>query len=327
MTTDRDQSADTAEQDAVLTPGERLKQAREVLDLSSQAVSEQLYLDLRVIEALERGELENIGAPVFVNGYLRAYARLVGLPEADIVSGCTGEPATQAPVVEPCGISATRDYGRVPLGLSARMSVRGRGRNGARTFIIAAVVPVLLFGVYGLWKGDAPSQPEQVSIDPQNDAINIGKLALPELDSRAKMSTGVEPLASEEPSASEGPSASEKPSIDNEPARPTIAQGDTGSDMANDSHDVGIADPAMARLELEFSEDSWIEITDARGKRLMFHLGKAGTRPTVRGVPPFEVKLGYLPGVRVIYNGEFYDLSRFEGRRQARFRVGARGDN
>ncbi|MBL1276108.1 MAG: DUF4115 domain-containing protein [Ectothiorhodospiraceae bacterium] len=83
---------------------------------------------------------------------------------------------------------------------------------------------------------------------------------------------------------------------------------------------------AQSELALFFTADSWVEVNDARGERLVYRLGKAGMARTVTGVPPFEVQLGYVPAVDVMYNGAPFDLSRFAGRRSARFSVGTAGD-
>ena len=62
-------------------------------------------------------------------------------------------------------------------------------------------------------------------------------------------------------------------------------------------------------------------------ERLVYRLGKAGTTRTVKGVAPFDVQLGYVQGVNILYNGAPYDLSRFVGRRSIRLRIGAAGDH
>jgi hypothetical protein len=77
----------------------------------------------------------------------------------------------------------------------------------------------------------------------------------------------------------------------------------------------------MANISLRYSEDSWIDIRDATGKPLMRRLGKAGGGNTVTGVPPFEILLGFSPGVSIEYNGEPYDISSIQVRPVARFRL------
>lgn len=59
--------------------GERLKQARESAGLSLAAASARTRLPTRVLEALESGEWERLGPPVFVRGQARSYARVLGI--------------------------------------------------------------------------------------------------------------------------------------------------------------------------------------------------------------------------------------------------------
>jgi cytoskeleton protein RodZ len=62
-----------------------------------------------------------------------------------------------------------------------------------------------------------------------------------------------------------------------------------------------------------------VDIRDATGKALIRRLGKAGNSQTVEGVPPFNVVLGYTPGVKLEYNGEPYDLASHHRGPVARF--------
>lgn len=64
--------------------GARLKQSREAAGLSLQEVSRRIRMPVRVLSALESGEWSALGAPIFVRGQLRSYARLLGesLPES-----------------------------------------------------------------------------------------------------------------------------------------------------------------------------------------------------------------------------------------------------
>ena len=63
-----------------VSPGERLRNAREAAGLSIRDIATTLRLEPRTIEALESGSFDELPAPTFVRGYLRGYARVVGLP-------------------------------------------------------------------------------------------------------------------------------------------------------------------------------------------------------------------------------------------------------
>ena len=69
-----------------LQPGEKLQQAREARQLSVADVSANLKLSAEKIRALEEGEVEGLAAPVFIAGYLRAYAKLLELPEDEVLN-------------------------------------------------------------------------------------------------------------------------------------------------------------------------------------------------------------------------------------------------
>ncbi len=80
--------------------------------------------------------------------------------------------------------------------------------------------------------------------------------------------------------------------------------------------------PEISTLLLKFSEDSWVEINDAQGKRLYMDVAKAGQTKTVAGEPPFKVLLGNAPAVTLEYNGEVYDHSMYDKKGVARFSLG-----
>ncbi len=90
--------------------------------------------------------------------------------------------------------------------------------------------------------------------------------------------------------------------------------------------------PAPAELQSELQleatgADCWIEIKDATGKQVMYDLLKKGSTRTVQGKAPFDVFLGYAPGVTVYYKGQVFDHSRFDHNDMARFHVGQASDN
>jgi cytoskeleton protein RodZ len=73
-------------------------------------------------------------------------------------------------------------------------------------------------------------------------------------------------------------------------------------------------DAAIATLTIplvfSFAAESWAEVTDARGERLLFGLNAAGRTVTVRGEPPFAVVLGNADSVALTVDGEPYQIPR-----------------
>ena len=62
-----------------------LRGAREARGISIDDVVHDLHLSRDVVLALEEGDYDSLGAPVFVRGHLRSYARLLELPEDAIL--------------------------------------------------------------------------------------------------------------------------------------------------------------------------------------------------------------------------------------------------
>jgi len=70
--------------------GRQLFAAREQAVLSIDEAAGSLRVDVAVIEALEAGDFQALGAPVFARGYLRQYATLLGEPLEDVTGRYQG---------------------------------------------------------------------------------------------------------------------------------------------------------------------------------------------------------------------------------------------
>lgn len=74
-------------------------------------------------------------------------------------------------------------------------------------------------------------------------------------------------------------------------------------------------------LVLRFSGVSWVEISDATGRRLLGRMGIPGEEIRVRGTAPFEILFGNAPSVTLEYNGKPYTDIRVNRRNVANFRL------
>lgn len=61
-------------------PGARLATLRLQKGYSSEYIAGKLHLRVRIIELLEADDYQHLPEPVFIKGYLRAYAKLLGVP-------------------------------------------------------------------------------------------------------------------------------------------------------------------------------------------------------------------------------------------------------
>src|SRR5688572_3995901 len=66
--------------------GEWLKRQRELRDIGLREVSDTTKINLRYLEALEENRFSALPAPVFARGFLREYARYVGLDPDEVLN-------------------------------------------------------------------------------------------------------------------------------------------------------------------------------------------------------------------------------------------------
>jgi cytoskeleton protein RodZ len=65
--------------------GQRLRASREAAGLTVDDVASQLRMPVKVLHAIEAEQWEQLGAPVFVRGQIRSYARFLGLADAELL--------------------------------------------------------------------------------------------------------------------------------------------------------------------------------------------------------------------------------------------------
>ena len=93
------------------SPGRRLHEARTRRKIGVDRVAKELHLDATVIHAIENDDRAAMPPPAFVQGYIRGYARLMELPEDELVRQFVaqgGEPP-------PLSVIGTGDSRKVPM--------------------------------------------------------------------------------------------------------------------------------------------------------------------------------------------------------------------
>ena len=71
---------DEVSNSVIENPGVQLANMRQKRNYTIEYVANKLHLRVRIIELIENGEFNLLPEPVFVKGYLRAYAKLLGIP-------------------------------------------------------------------------------------------------------------------------------------------------------------------------------------------------------------------------------------------------------
>ena len=130
-----------------LSIGEQLRTAREKNKLDIEEVAQELHLDVDVVQALESGERENLPAQIFVQGYLKSYARLVGLPADELLKDFIEQAG------EPPPLTVYAPTSRLP-------SVRLRSLKLVRNIVIVLLVALVLWMIWPLAERIIESQRE-----------------------------------------------------------------------------------------------------------------------------------------------------------------------
>ena len=66
--------------------GDWLRRQREVREIGIRDIADRTKISLRYLEAMEADRFDLLPAPVFAKGFLREYARYVGLSPDDVVN-------------------------------------------------------------------------------------------------------------------------------------------------------------------------------------------------------------------------------------------------
>jgi cytoskeletal protein RodZ len=134
--------------------GEEFRSAREARGLTLSDVAEQIHIRSVYLNAIENEDWKAIGAPVYVRGFIRTYARFLGLDGEDAVARFN----EQAPPDRPShAASAAVDFGS------------DRERSGPSWLAIGGTLVALIlvaFVVYEYWqyaKGGTASRPVAAS--------------------------------------------------------------------------------------------------------------------------------------------------------------------
>jgi cytoskeletal protein RodZ len=67
--------------------GNSLRQQREFRSIPLEEIAETTMINLRFLQAIENGDFHDLPHPTFVKGFLRAYARHLGLDGDEVVLG------------------------------------------------------------------------------------------------------------------------------------------------------------------------------------------------------------------------------------------------
>ena len=339
-------------------PGDRLQAARIEQGLSVEDIANKMHLSLGILKSIEENNFDDITAPIFVKGYLRAYARIVSLNEEEMIQHYVEFYSDEDPPI-------TSTSSTSPEISSA----------DARVKWTTYIVILILCGLLGAWWwSNDQKRDESISLDVDepvveqetvaevnivgnqdeiiaasdsdrdSDAMNVESVQGESEATIALVEKQAEALDEMQVIAgTAGPTDSNnEPSLpDNEPEQ--VVEGKTDIDTsievsAENSETVAEVTSESTEqiieqgqlpsgegdvIKLIIHADTWADIKDSEGNRLAYDLLRADRQLTLTGQAPFSVFFGNGHGVEMTYNNEAVDIaSHIRSDNTARLKIG-----
>ncbi|GLH38333.1 MULTISPECIES: RodZ domain-containing protein [Pseudomonas] len=325
-----------------VNPGETLRQARESNGWSLAEVALKLNLTVTSLSNLEAGAFDKLPGHTFARGYIRAYAKLLGMDQTVLVQQFDQSTGTDSQgsnvhalgrIEEPVRVSHT--ILRI-VSLLLLIAVIGGGfvwwqdQTSQRTRDLTSLAPehVEVEGADGTTQIHPIDEPEDQAVA-ENQADNSTSLALPQSETSAE-STGAESAAP----ATEPAAPAVAPSAPAQTPAPVVAAPATPAPNvpATPAPTAPVAQAPSAeaaapvagegQVQLQFTGDCWAQVTDGRGKVIFSGLKHKGDSVSVSGKPPLAVRLGVARAAQVSYNGQPVDIAPFTSGETARLKLG-----
>ncbi|WP_137166350.1 RodZ domain-containing protein [Salinimonas lutimaris] len=297
---------DASYQESLSGPGALLKRAREQQGLTQNDVASKIYVKPATVEALEQDKIDGTMSVTFTKGYVRNYAKLLGLDHVMIIE-------------EFDRIHSTPKSSAQLQSFSQRVAKQA---HDDRWMMVTWVILFLIIaGVVAWWyqQDDSAADDEDTVIvqqasergaaqdtqDVAEDAMRIARNA----------ASGAAQKAAETVSNVTGNDTAQ-----NNDATTTSVQTDSAvTEAPSEASEQSQSGSSPVAMAFTFGEDCWVSITDSTGEQLAHGTKRAGRTMQVTGQPPIKVTLGAPDQVAVTYAGQTVDISKYQNGRTARF--------
>ncbi|MFM5819079.1 RodZ domain-containing protein [Aeromonas sanarellii] len=304
MTTE--QPHDFQDDSQAVGPGQLLRNAREQLGWTREQVASRIHLRLTLIAAIEADTYDKHTSHTFIRGYLRAYAKLVGIPEETI-------------------LAAYDKLGLTPPDNIDMQSFSRRSRqqaNDSRLKVVTWLVILVLIALSVAWWWQSTARrsagDEALAATEMSGIDNTPSAAVP---------TAVEVAAPVLPATSDAVSTA--PAVSDAVATVPVAVAAPSAAVTTDASaavataspvESATTEPAKApQLKMSFTADCWLDVKDANGKTLFSGLKRANDELVLEGPEPLKFIIGAPMAVNLEYQGKSFDMSRYNNGRTARF--------
>ena len=299
--------------------GDALKAARETRGWTVQDAANKLRLMARQVEAMEAEDYAALGQTVFARGFVRNYARLLGIDPEPLLTRMSESGAAPAEKIE------TEVYSPE---VASRVSPVLAGVLAVLALLLAIPAAIYLWLNSGEDEDHPPAPAVQSSTQPPASAVPESSTPHAALQPAAP---NIAPAPAEAPAiipAHEPPSLPlPKAAPVEEPVRPKSEQQPAAQSASapDDPAPDAAGNPYLPTnfrhksIRLQFDQDAWVQIKDGNGRIIHSTLSKAGSTVELSGKPPFDFVVGNAANVRMTYSGRPFDIKPYIGETVARF--------
>ena len=318
-------------------PGETLRKAREGRGMALDDVAVALNLSTTALKNMEAGAFDRLPGHTFARGYIRAYAKLLGMDQELLVREFDQVTGTNA-----LGSSVSS---------VARIVEPARVSHGLLRMVSLSVLVILVLAGF-LWWQDSTSQREDTAQSPGLQPVGVERAAgttpnhplepedlAVELDQQLVVVAPVELTTLQDNTLTAAPEVAglelTAPAAAPAPVEPQSAADSATLQQAESptTAEPIAAAPAVSNnqvvlasgeglLSIHFTSNCWTQVSDADGKVLLSALRRPGEDINLAAKLPLELRLGYASGAQVSFNGKSVDMQPFTTGETARLKLG-----
>ena len=300
--------------------GSLLAAARKKQNKSVDEIAAELNLSITQIKTIELDQSEGLPEPTYVRGYIRSYARLLGLDAEQVLKSYLNP-----------NWKKNSNLDEMPKGIA-----NAEEANGKRFFTAGKVITLLLVLCIAafLWfsgvfselfnSSDANVATNQSALQQSEESSLVSPSVVPP-ENAIQAESSITSNSSQSITTQTGESVGAINNSASEETSITIQESSSGSPAQSaitsvDDTQVDESEPVAAHnLVLNFIETCWVDIRDNDDNRLAYKSYDAGEELSVSNDGRLNVFLGNADGVKATYNGEPFDMSPYREGVYAKF--------
>lgn len=302
------ESNTTEETTAPETPtpmlGEMLRVKRESLGLSLREVADRLRLRVAIIESIEANDFQIGQVHTFTRGYVRSYAKLVGVDEKAVLD-----------LFDSLNVTKSSDHDMQSFSQGTQKKKHDNNIMKLTWGIFAIIV-----GISAIWwyqneqnvdtvVNEVAAQVDEQEFDPASIEPDLAEQA--EILDQQEAVEASNAVVFELESVASGAEVSEQDAV----IQPEVVEQE--SQVAETPVQLPAEIPPA--ILMSFKSDCWIKIQDVNGKTLSTGVMKAGQTLELEGQGPFKFVIGAPEAASLSISGEPFDLSGYTAGKVARF--------